>query len=248
MRDEEHLSLVCVSEFFASHPTSNYHLAIEDFEFRTHQKLTLTVLGCPQNWDMNPELWKLSWLQVTLRYLFEITASLWLGSFFFTRKLHGGTPLCRPMFRVIFRTRHGLAGGSNKCGQRKPKKRFSQSWYWNTNIYVPLNDPIWCKKKWMISPVLGDFFFPTCHGTRFWVLSGSSLRSRAPGGFFWVFAPWIFDLVHQVPAESTAQSDAYFRPQTGPWTFPKVGGPVLPGCWRMDVAQMWPRCVPIDYL
>lgn len=94
---------------------------------------------------MNPELWKLSWLQVNLRYLFEITASLWHGSFFFTRKLHG-VPLCRPMFRVIFRTRHGgLAVPTSVAG-----KAISHGI--ETPTYVPLNEPIWCKK--MISPVL----------------------------------------------------------------------------------------------
>ena len=94
---------------------------------------------------MNPKLWKLSWLQVNLRYLFEITASLWHGSFFFTRKLHG-VPLCRPMFRVIFRTRHGgLAVPTSVAG-----KAISHGI--ETPTYVPLNEPIWCKK--MISPVL----------------------------------------------------------------------------------------------
>lgn len=98
---------------------------------------------------MSPELWKLSWLQVTLRYLFEITASLWHGSFFSTRKLHG-VPLCRPMFRVIFRTRHGgLAVPTSVAG-----KVISRGI--ETPTYVPLNDPIWCKK--MISPFLWDFY------------------------------------------------------------------------------------------
>lgn len=107
-------------------------------------------------------------------------------------------------------------------------KRGDQWSYWNTNIR-PFKRCHLMQKNDFTSSLR---FFRTCHGTIFWVLSGSSLRSKARD----------FRLTKSLRKHRTKR--CLFPTTNWPLNLPKVGGPVLPGCWRMDV-RMCPKWLSI---